>query len=94
MKKTYKKPLIAVESFQLDAAIAGACADSAEETGKQFVKIGLAADQCVHEGGYFADGVCDVGIFDIGSTGILGGGDVNDAFCYHGPIAGLVFINS
>ena len=28
MKKKYEKPLIAVESFQLDAAIAGACAEN------------------------------------------------------------------
>lgn len=27
MKKEYKKPVVAVESFQLDASIAGACKD-------------------------------------------------------------------
>lgn len=40
MKKEYVKPFLAIESFQLDAAIAGSCGDA----GKMI--LGQAIDHC------------------------------------------------
>ena len=84
MKKEYKKPLIAVESFQLDAAVAGTCVANG------FIPIGHGEDNC-----WFADrqffnyNNCQ---FDLTGPG----GDGNDTLCYHGPTetGGMTFISS
>ncbi len=82
MKKAYVKPYIAVESFQLDAAIAASCSSQG------YIPIGKSENQCVHESGYFGL-ACD---FDAtGGNGIYG--DDNDEFCYHGPI-GATYVAS
>jgi hypothetical protein len=85
MKKTYSKPYIAVESFQLDAAIASAC--SAD--GKQ--PLGYSMDTCnlVDEmpGLNYFGNAC---IHDVKVEG-----DGNDLICYHGPVpASGMFMNS
>ena len=86
MKKKYKKPVLAVESFQLDAAIAGSCSNG--------TPINHYEDNCGYgtsgEGFswyYFNYKACD---FDLTGKG----GDGNDTPCYHGPIntSGQVFV--
>ena len=83
MKKAYSKPLIAVESFQLNAAIAASCS----KDGK--LAINYARNTCtdVEEGGpgYFGTACADIGLTDI----VNPGGDANDEFCYHGPVGDL-----
>ena len=84
MKKEYKKPLIAVESFQLDAAVAGTCVANG------FIPIGHGENDCKFDGGAFFNFLnCQVDL-----TGP--GGDGNDTECYHGPTAadGMTFISS
>lgn len=88
MKKVYKKPIAVIESFQLDAAIAGSCKEDAETLGKEYEKLGYNPAGCEWCGGEaFSHSNC---YFDV--TG--GNGDSNDTVCYHGPIDGIVFINS
>lgn len=89
MKKSYVKPYIVAETFQLDAAIAAACS----KDGK--MSLGYNIDGCTLEDdrgtkapglGYFGD-LCD---FDIKVEG-----DGNDEICYHGPTpANTMFMNS
>ena len=83
MKKTYTKPYIAVEIFQLDAAIAASCSSQGKES------LGHAVDTCDHDSGYFGN-ACDHDMTDFE------GGDENDRICYHGPVPGIadVFMNS
>lgn len=89
MKKEYKKPVIIVESFQLNAAIAGSCSD---ETGE--IAIGHYETTCGSGQGeefqwqYFSEYTCDVDLT------IGGGGDDNDENCYHGPVnnSGVTFV--
>ena len=47
MKREYKKPMIAVESFQLDAAIAASCSAEGKEP------LGVTAEVCVHDSSMF-----------------------------------------
>ena len=90
MKKTYSKPYLAVESFQLDAAIASSCSANGK------APLGYSMDTCTlddnrgvyqPEMGYFGN-ACrhDVNVE----------GDGNDTICYHGPIysASSMFMNS
>ena len=83
MKREYKKPVLAVESFQLDAAIAASCSS------QHYIPIHYGEDDCVFEGGQFFNyNNCQVDL-----TG--SGGDGNDTTCYHGPLlAGATFISS
>lgn len=90
MKKVYKKPVVVIESFQLDAAIAGNCKADAEAQEKKYTKLGYTEDTCTYAGGqYFNYDNCEVDL-----TGPEGDG--NDETCYHGPLlaGGIVFINS
>ncbi len=77
MKKTYTKPYLVAESFQLDAAIAASCSQGGKETLNHYL------NSCDHESGYFGD-ACDP--FDVTD---FEGGDDNDTICYHGPIPGI-----
>lgn len=72
MKKVYIKPYLAVESFQLNAAIAASCSEEGFETLNRY-KSG-----CTHESGWFAGDVCDLDA--VGEDGDF------DEPCYHGPI--------
>lgn len=71
MKRAYKKPSIAVESFQLNAAIAGSCADA----NKIPLNHGMETCSLGPAGFYFVlQYECDIS-FD----------DPDDEFyCYHG----------
>ena len=90
MKKNYSKPYLAVESFQLDAAIASSCS----ENGK--VSLGHGMDTCTtfEEApglGYFGLACANGGGHDVINNP---GSDGNDGFCYHGPIYQDMFMNS
>lgn len=90
MKKTYTKPYLATESFQLDAAIAASC--SSEGKGA----LGYSMDTCTLDD--------DKGLYqpDMGYFGnacrhdVRVEGDGNDLICYHGPLgsANSMFMNS
>ena len=89
MKKTYSKPYIAVESFQLDAAIAASCSSSG------LIPLGFYQETCADEEGpgYFGD-AC--GRDPNGTDVTAPGADSNDRICYHGPIPGVydMYMNS
>ena len=74
MKKTYTKPYIAVESFQLDAAIAGSCT-SEGKTALNYT-IATCKDYPDAASGYFGDSC---------THNVVQEGDGNDLICYHGP---------
>ena len=79
MKKTYVKPELVVESFQLNAANAASC------SGDGFVPIGKSETSCMHEAGYFSEAASC--LFDE-----TGGDGIYDKICYHGP--GMIFLQS
>ena len=90
MKKTYTKPYIAVESFQLDAAIAASCTSDGKHS------LGYTMDSCNLEDNR---GSTDfVGLHYFGNACIHDvkvEGDGNDLICYHGPVpASSMFMNS
>lgn len=83
MKKQYKKPYLALESFQLNAAIANACSTTKR------TPIRHQEDTCsypVGSGQFFSLFNCQVDVSD-------GSNDGNDTLCYHGPelANGIVF---
>lgn len=85
MKKAYTKPLIAMESFQLNAAIAASCSS---EGG---IAINYGENTCTLEAempglGFFGI-ACEINVVSPGS-------DDNDGFCYHGAMPGFTFISS
>lgn len=86
MKKSYVKPYIAVETFQLDAAIASSCTSQ----GKQ--PLNYSMDVCTLE-----EEMPGLGYFGNECThDVQVEGDGNDLICYHGPIqtAGSMFMMS
>ena len=86
MKKTYTKPYIAVESFQLDAAIAASCS-SEGKTALNYV-IATCKDYTDYaELGYFGNSC---------THNVALEGDGNDFICYHTQMvdADTVFMNS
>ena len=89
MKKTYVKPYLAVETFQLDAAIASSCSSAGR------IPLGFYQETCADEGGagYFGD-AC--GKDPNGTDVTAPGADSNDRICYHGPIDGVfdMYMNS
>jgi hypothetical protein len=92
MKKTYVKPYVAMETFQLDAAIATSC------SGDGLIALGYAQDTCAKYDlfetlTYFGD-AC--GRRENGTDVTDPGADANDKLCYHGPIPGVfdMFMNS
>ena len=83
MKKTYVKPELVVESFQLDAAIAASCSSQG------YIPINYGENNCTFDNGQFFNyNNCQMDL--TGSEG-----DGNDTLCYHGPLlAGSTFISS
>ena len=88
MKKKYDKPVLIIESFQLDATVAASCSSH------NYIPINYGENNCgfgeITKDYYQFFGVdnCE---FDL--TG--GRGDNNDTDCYHGPFeANATFINS
>lgn len=87
MKKDYKKPYLLIESFQLNAAVAGSCAAQGGIT------INYGENRCGFDVGetkqfqFFNYINCETDL-----TGPEGDG--NDGICYHGPVLGITFISS
>ena len=69
MKKRYEKPIVVMQSFQLDADVAGACS----ERGANLVNS--TEDNCALDDGLFASTAC---ILNVKETG-----DGNNGICYH-----------
>ena len=83
MKKAYTKPLIAMESFQLNAAIAASCSSQG------YQPIDFNEETCSYDIYFGTSCLEDV----TGGNNVYG--DNNDELCYHGPIAaGVVFVYS
>lgn len=89
MKKEYQKPYLAVESFQLNAAIAASCTSEGKfpiNHGQHDCTLG---DNPGEEPDVIFGAACVVDVYTQS-------GDGNDGFCYHGPVAdmSLVFVYS
>lgn len=88
MKKVYTKPILAVESFQLDVAVASCSGDGA-------ISLSYGEKSCNFDAGsmiYFTDGNSAGCNFDAVNPNEFG-----DAICYHGynsNIPGIMFIAS
>jgi len=92
MKKTYTKPVLAVESFHLDAAVAAGC--NGTKNSVQAVALNHEIYGCTYDA-YFAEGPCQVAV--IGAEWDKKrnvGGDINDLLCYHGPMGLMVLATS
>lgn len=85
MKKKYVKPYIAVESFQLNAAIASC-------TSEGYIPIGKSENDCGF--GVGVDGNFQYFNYDNCEVDLTGPEDGNDTTCYHGPSWGYTFIKS
>jgi hypothetical protein len=89
MKKTYTKPYVIVESFQLDAAIAASCSSENK------FPLGYGENSCTSFEEdpnllYFGGACGDYNVLNIPAGG------TNDGLCYHGPISDIaaLFMNS
>lgn len=79
MKKTYSKPYLAVESFQLDAAVANSCSS------EQKMAINANIDTCNFSR-------IDPNITQFGAAcpiNVLVTYGEHNTFCYHGPLVDL-----
>lgn len=89
MKKAYVKPYLAVESFQLDAAIASSCSSENK------VPLNYGMNSCTpfeeEPGLLYFGAACANGGYDVINPGT---DDTNSEFCYHGPTIGTMFMNS
>lgn len=91
MKKTYTKPYIAVESFQLNAAIASSCSGDGKHT------LGFDIDTCTLEDNRGSTDFIGSNYFGNACVhNVVVEGDGNDQICYHGPTvkAPDLFMNS
>lgn len=90
MKKTYSKPYIAVESFQLDAAIASACSADGKHA------LGYSMNSCTLEDNKGSTEFTGLHYFGNACIhNVMVEGDGNDLICYHGPVpASGMFMNS
>ena len=82
MKKKYDKPFIALESYQLNAAVANACSSLGH------IAINHVENTCTFDSGQFYNyTTCQV---DLTNADL----DEHDSICYHGPTAsgGIVFV--
>lgn len=80
MKREYQKPYLAMESFQLNAAIAASCTSAGKSPinyGRYDCKLG---DDPGEQYDVYFGAVCDVDVYTQS-------GDGNDELCYHGLVA-------
>jgi hypothetical protein len=86
MKKDYKKPYLLIESFQLNAAVAGSCAASG----------GIAINYGENKCGFIehSEGRYEFFNYNNCEVDLTGPEDGYDTICYHGPTLGLLFIAS
>ena len=90
MKKAYRKPLLAVESFHLDAAVATSC------TGTGGIPLNHSLYGCKYEA-YFAEGFCASAVIDAKGNPLDQGLEINDTnntFCYHGALGAVMLASS
>lgn len=91
MKKTYSRPMLAFESYQLDAAIAIQCDVPIGNTTKQ-CSVDLNGEHYGWGGGgeFFNYYNCQ--------TDLVGDGPGGESVCYHGPHSSFgiydIFLNS
>lgn len=80
MKKQYKSPVILIEFFQLDAAVATAGCESS---------LGYAENECFLTDLPFFGGDCRVDVVNSDMSG-------DNTICYHGPFLAnnVTYINS
>ena len=80
MKRTYEKPMLTVDSFQLDAAIAASCSSEGK------IPLGYAGVSCLQANlpdiGLIFSNDCSL---NVTAQEFNYGGDGNDTYCYHGP---------
>lgn len=89
MKKEYQKPYLAVESFQLNAAIATGCSSEGKQPIHYAENTCWLGDNEGEQPSVFIGAACEVDVVN----GV--GGDGNDTLCYQGPIDPYaVFIKS
>ena len=83
MKKKYEKPVLIIESFQLDATIAASCSSQG------YIPINYGETTCsLGNGQFFSSNNCQLDLAGPDADG-------NDTICYHGPsLAGVTFVNS
>ena len=79
MKKRYSRPLLAFESFQLDAALAAGC-PIVMKWGVNRCSVDLNGTTYPGAGGEFFN-------YQNCQTDLVGTGDNNESVCYHGPTA-------
>ena len=82
MKKTYAKPYLIVEAFQLDTAVASC-------SGEGGIALNHSTSNCTLEEerpGFFWFGhACENSVYNV---------QEGDTACYNAPIAGMTFLNS
>lgn len=92
MKRTYSKPYLLVESFQLSASIATSCSSQGKTPLNFTISTCSSGDQDGEEYIDYLGNACDNDI--LGDENGIGGDD-NDRFCYQGPFDPYgVFMNS
>ena len=89
MKKKYVKPMIVIESFQLDASIAASCSSQG------YTAINYSESTC----GFLnaENGLKKYQFFNYDNCELdLTGADEDghDEICYHGPTVGITFVAS
>lgn len=78
MKKEYTKPYLALESFQLVAALAGSCGNE----GQHPLNHGIDTCDRVDQGDYLFGAACEDNVHN------------NPEECYQGPIEGGLYLAS
>ena len=76
MKKSYRKPYLGVEAFQLNAAVAEACSTA----GREPIHYGESNCSFPKDSGQFFS------LFNCQIDVTNGSNDGNDTICYHGPL--------
>lgn len=89
MKREYEKPYLAVESFQLNAAVAASCSSQGRQPINYYENNCKVGDDPGEPAIEYLGNACELDI--IGGVG----GDDNDSLCYQGPFDPYtVFIKS
>ena len=93
MKKTYRKPYLGVESFQLNAAVAATCSGGNSRSSPRGISINHWETTCAFPDNnnpqFFSLSNCQIDLTDASLDG-------NDTLCYHGPMLsnGITFTYS
>ena len=85
MKKVYKKPMVNMELFQLDAAVAASCSSQGFKPLNHY-DFNICKDN-TDDGYFFNENHCVIDLTPPDDDG-------SDGVCYHGPVVGVTFIYS